>query len=665
MDYLLSVVVAAVVAVSILPAWGQDVPAGGDAYPPFEKFCHETFGGRHEPATYRLPGDKLAFLEDGAWQHVSENSATIAVETNLPAKVWIHHMAEPGEFEKVNVPEDARYHYVHVLRLRDLKPGTPYRYVVNAIDERGNMITGKVGTITPKAIDKAVYLPNEQQPKPPFELNQGGTTYVLKENVTAAGYAFAITAPDVTLDLNGFTATYNNDGTVQENAEQKAFGALAAQGVQGVRCGYATRGANAKIFNGTIKQGGGGGAYGSVPIQARCAEIAGVEIDYVGKQVSGIEGEIGKAHHNVITDRGTEMSNRHQGVQAINGGADVHHNLIRRVRQRGINGQSGAKVYRNEIYVDSCATNSFGMMFYKSKDCVVTENRVFGGGYLAIGIGTVSAGVANIQISKNFIHLQSTAPDNRWAEYGDQSGAYCVRVTWGGDNIEYADNVMISKARDGGMARGVWFCPDLDIKDVSFRRNYIRVLADNDKSGIWGAIVISGKNDPAVRPGLFEDNTVISNFCNVRLGEDYGAGVNAHFVNNTFIREGQREAYATITCGYGNTNNSGSVFAGSKFEGGAGYDQVKWEGTGKNDFATGRAIRVKTSPGATVSLVGGEAPSSVIADKAGVATVMVVEQAYTPADKKDIAAAEKITATLDGKTAEAPLPAGGELTLTP
>lgn len=659
----LPLVVVTVVMVSVLPAWGQDVPAGGDHYPPFEKFCQDTFGARHEPATYRLPGETLKFLDDGEWTHVSENAATVAVETNLPAIVWIDR-GTAEELAESAPPAAGRYHYVHPLKLRELEPGKTVYYRVNAVDERGQVIRSAIKSITPKPAADAIYLPNDQQPRPPFQLDQAGRTYVLKQDITAAGYAFAITAPDVTLDLNGHTVIYNDNASADEKAEQRQFGALAAQGVQGVRCSYATRGATAKIYNGTIRQGRGAGVYGSVPIQARCAEIAGVEIDYHGKQVSGIEGEVKSVHHNVITDRGSELSNRHQGVQAIHGGADVHHNLIRRVRQRGITGQNGAKVYRNEIYVDSCATNSFGIMFYKSKNCEATENRVFGGGYLAIGIGTVSAGVADIKVSKNFIHLQATAPDNRWAEYGDQSGAYCARVTWGGDNIEYADNVMISKARDGGMARGVWYCPDVDIRTVAFRRNYIRVIAENEQSTRWGAIVISGKDDPNVGSGLFEDNTVVSNFCNVRLGEEYGRGVNAHFVNNTFVREGTREGYATIHCGYGNFNNYGNVFAGSRFEGGAGYDRVTWDTPGRNQFATGRAIKVKTAPGATVTLAGGEAPISVTADKHGIATVPVVEQAYTPAEKHDIAPPDKITATLGDKTVEAPLPAGGAIELS-
>ena len=44
----------------------------------------------------------------------------------------------------------------------------------------------------------------------PYYLDQANTTYRLQTNVTTAGSAFAIIAPDVVFDLNGFTITYDN-----------------------------------------------------------------------------------------------------------------------------------------------------------------------------------------------------------------------------------------------------------------------------------------------------------------------------------------------------------------------------------------------------------------------------------------------------------------------
>lgn len=553
----------------------------------FDQFCRDHFGVAHEELTTHLPGDELKLLPDGQWSHVSEQSATLAFESNLPMVSHIEYGLTPALGSKTEPTE--RAFYLHIHRLTGLETGKTYHYKLVGTDERGRAIESAVATINPKKVANAIYLPNPEQPEPPFNLDRADATYILTKDVIADATAINILAPNITLDLNGYTIIYNNVSGASNNDDQtqRTFGFLATQGAQGVRSAYATRGSG-RLVNGTIKQGNGGGGYGSVPVMFRGAELAGLTIEYHGPQVSGIENETKHAHHNIILDRGSDLTNRHQGVQAIGGATQVNHNLVKRARHRAINGVSNAKIYRNELYVDSCTTNSFGIMLYKTTKCEVSENRIFGRGYLMIGIGTVSEGVGESTIAKNFIHVQSHRPDDRWAEYGAQSGAYGVRVTWGGKDIEYVDNVIVSKGRDGGMVRGIWFCPTPNIENVVFRRNLIKVLAETEDVTKWGAIVISGDNSAESKRGLFVENTVWSNFCHVRLGEEYGAGVNARFVGNTFIRVGDDPRYATVICGFHNFNNEGSVFIDTKLEGGASFDLVKWEGTGRNGFKVGR-----------------------------------------------------------------------------
>lgn len=563
----------------------------GFAAEDFNQFCRDTFGVKQEPLTTHLPGDELRIIPDGVWTHFSENAATLAIESNLPMTSHVEY----GETEALGTKSEPteRPFYLHIHRLSGLQTGKTYHYRIVGTDERGKKVESNINTFTLEKVKDAIYLPNPQQPAAPFRLDQADKTYVLTQDIVASGTAISIVAPGITLDLNGHSVTYNDAaGNDADDKTQQEFGFVATQGVQGVRCGYAARG-SAKLFNGTIRQGKGNGGYGSIPVFFRGTEIAGVTIEYHGSQVSGLYGEVKSFHHNIIDDRGSELTNRHQGVEAIAGATEVHHNLVKRARQRAINAISNSKISHNELYVDSCATNSFGIMFYKSTKCEATENRIFGRGYLMIGVGTVSEGVADIKVSKNFIHVQSHKPDERWAEYGSQSGAYGVRVTWGGNNIEYADNVIVSKGRDGGMVRGVWFCPTPKIENVSFKRNLIKVEVENAASDKWGAIVVSGENTPDAKPALFEDNTIWSNFCHVRLGEEYGAGVNARFVNNTFIRTGEDERYATVICGFGNFNNEGTVFLDTKLEAGASFDRVKWEGTGRNNFKVGRVVEGK------------------------------------------------------------------------
>ena len=82
-------------------------------------------------------------------------------------------------------------------------------------------------------------------------------------------------------------------------------------------------------------------------------------------------------------------------------------------------------------------------------------NRIFGGGYLMIGVGVMSRS-DNVLVSGNFIHLQADEPDDRWPEYGAQAGVNGFRQTWGGANLVFENNWVSVLAQDGGYARGVW-----------------------------------------------------------------------------------------------------------------------------------------------------------------------------------------------------------------
>ncbi|MEX0774813.1 MAG: hypothetical protein WD042_03760 [Phycisphaeraceae bacterium] len=599
---ILALAVCAIQAAALAQGVGQAVPdKAARVYQNFNQFCLDHFGALKEELTYALPGQSFKLIDTGSWTHVSESSACLAWETNLPANSYVEYGPTIAYGSKTAIHE--RPFYLHIHYLKGLEPGTTYHYRLVATDERGQQITTDDHTLTPKRTAGVVYIPGNLT-GPPYVLDQADTTYVLTQDLHCPTSGLAITARNVTVDLNGHTITYNDDPDKKENVDGRAFGALAASGSQGVRVGYSGQG-GARLYNGTIIQGKGGGGNGFVPILFRGAEIAGVTLIYHGSQVTGIDNEARDVHHNVILDCGEELTNRHQGVFAIKAGGSPHHNLIKRTRQNGIAGTSNAKVNYNEIYVDSCSTNSFGINFYKSTKSEAQGNRIFGRGYLAIGIGTVSEGVADIKVADNFIHLQAHAPDTRWNEYGAQSGAYGLRVTWGGKNIEYSHNVVVTKARDGGMARGIWFCPGQAIENVVFRDNTIKTLQD-DKSSKWGAIVISGEDSPEVKPGLFINNTVIADFCHVRLAEEYGTGNNARFVGNRFIRAGNNAAYATIRCGFWTPDSTGSVFLDTICEppeGGADLNKVVWEGTGKREYGIAWTLTVKTSPGAAVTIL--------------------------------------------------------------
>ncbi|HUW57698.1 MAG TPA: hypothetical protein VMZ92_13750 [Planctomycetota bacterium] len=578
------------------------------AYADFGRFCRQYFGAEKEPLVYEKFGKELQVAEDGSWRHVSENSACIAWQTNLPARTRVEY----GETDQYGgrTPETERFFYTHVHYVKDLKADATYHCRMVSTDERGNKVTSPDATFQTKKIAGALYIPGDVQ-GPPYLLKEPNKTYVLKEDITAPGAAIAIFAAGVALDLNGHTVTYNESPGItwsraakpwvkidEKLLDRKHVVTLTTRKdapdqqpmVYGV--GAATGGLNdLKVLNGVIRQGAGKGSsddctYGMNPIffyGNNNSEIAGVTVDYYGPQITGMQlywSQNCHIHHNVVADRGTEILNRHRGTKGItSGGKKVHHNLMRRVRQCGLGGGGGAEVYSNEIYVDSYSTNSFGIIYLGAATGVCRNNKIFGGGYHMIGIGPFGVKGKDFKILSNFIHLQATEPNDRFREYGKMSLASCLRLTWGGVNIEHAENILIVKARDGGVARGIWTCPIPEMKDIVYRNNIVKVIAEDDASKGKAAIAVAGHSEAADAPMLFKDNTVISNLCHVMLGESYGVGCNARFYNNTFVKVGpDRGDYRTIQCGHWVLDSYGHVFRDSTFEGAAGYDKVKFAG---------------------------------------------------------------------------------------
>ena len=608
-------------------------PALVDWYPEWSAFCVAEFGAENEPLVYDMLGQDLEFLSGGDWVRASRSSASIGFETNLPASAAVEYGPTASYGSQIDL-QPGRHTYVHLACLGNLAPGQTYHYRIVAEDERGNVIATTDRTFYTSTPSGVIYVPGSMS-GPPYVLNQAGKTYILTEDVVADRTAFDITANDITLDLGGHTVTYNEED-YQVIGDFPQFVAESSFGVKG------TYRSNIKVFNGTIVQGAGNNAahessvgYSPVYFQSTSGEIAGVTVEYQGSQLTGLATRYCSGmnvHHNVVLDHGGELSNRHMGVQGIWDAGAAHHNLILRARQRGIMASNNSNYYNNEIYIDSCATNSFGIMYYSGANSAFYDNKVFGAGYLMVGVGTVS-GSSDIEVYDNLIHVEGIEPDNRWPEYGAQSGAYCVRLTWGGDNINYHDNYMISYGRDEGMVRGTWFYAGPDVIDLVCRGNLIKAVLTNELSTVQGAIVHCGDGVGSDdQPIIYENNRVISNFCNVRLGESYGTGSNARLYGNTFVNEGPvRSDYRTIQIGNGTADSYDNEFWDSLFEGGASYDEVDFVGTGPRDFSVGWTVTIATEPLADVVVedaFGAEVFSGA-ADGAGIAAAKLVEYVET------------------------------------
>ena len=124
-------VVAAIaiwIAAAILA--GQTVQA--DDYDDFNDFCVDNYGAELEELVYEMFGQDLQVKPAGDWTHISEKSAVICWETNLPAKTKVEYGTTTSYGESTEV--EGRHFYIHVHYLTDCDPNTLYHYKLVSTD---------------------------------------------------------------------------------------------------------------------------------------------------------------------------------------------------------------------------------------------------------------------------------------------------------------------------------------------------------------------------------------------------------------------------------------------------------------------------------------------------------------------------------------------------
>ena len=657
-------------------AEGQKARAPETVYEEFNRFCIKYFGAQKEPLVYEKFGKELDVLKGGSWRHVSETSAVVAFETNLPAKGVIEY-GETEEYGKTT-PDEERHFYLHIHYLRGLEVGKTYHYRLVATDERGNRIETEDATFTTKETADVVRIPGDLA-GPPWVLDREGTTYLVTKNLTCEGSAFRITGKDITLDLGGHTIVYNNKhlGKIKGN-----FHVWLEKSHIGIR---AKKAAGLKLLNGTIKQGAGNDfAYsysiGYNPIYTQgCGdvEMAGLTVQYCADQMVGVYSHWFNGgynvHHNVFLDTGAEVHNRHGAGCSVllymgdktKHRFDTHHNLVKRGRHMGLD---GGDTWNNEIYIDSCATNSMAIRGMRTGR-EIHHNKVFSTGW-----GTQAFPWANrTSWYDNFVHLEGRKPDKarprislvgfRVTQYHGSKRVY--------ENLLYTNNVVVGTARGGSSVRGTWFWADPHIKNLVFRNNIVKITVE-DQEVITGrykemaCVVTHGAQDRIDQqlPIVYRDNTFISNICNVRFGDYYGMGSNHHFYDCKFVKIGNDPRYKTFWWRAGG-NSRKHVFRDCTFERGASLDSMSPFGTGDKDFTVQWTLTVKTAPAADVTITdkNGKTVFSGKADAAGVVSAPL-SQYLVNAQGKTFFTPHTVKVEKDRKSATANVTADAKKTVT-
>ncbi|MDR2202100.1 MAG: hypothetical protein LBP26_04985 [Clostridiales bacterium] len=525
----------------------------------FFNFRQENFAPSTEPLINKTFGNALIFDEASFWQYPSYNSFCAGFSLNLPALALLEY-GETVNLGKRTAQSDG-YYYNHTLYITGLSEGKKYYFRLAAKGYDGATVTSKIYSFRTRrtAADGVIKIPDDLQGThfteedgtvregPPYYLTAEGAKYVLTRDLTVPQGAVIIKAHNVTLDLNGFTISYDN---AAPEVDVIYYNERTPYGIRTGLWNYSGE----KIYNGRVVQGSQN-TVGAVPVHlyhdspGGDAEVAGVTVVWRSDDTHGITSGHADVRHCVVHDKGSVITNRHDGVRAVHGdgGGRVVYNSFRRFRHVGVRGDFDEVSY-NEMYSDSFATNSFALS--ASNGQVMRGNKIFGTGYLPIGIGWAK----DIDVRDNFIYMLGTAPSRRSSEYGRDSGIAGIRYTVYNEGDEaprayFKNNIVVLKAYDDcAYARGLWLGNSPKSPGWLFESNTVKVerVQPVTTSGVyvtytcvdmggdrpdWG----DGVAEP-LNPLIFRNNTLIGNEMLVTLGSDYGGGGAAWFYNTVMIK---------------------------------------------------------------------------------------------------------------------------------
>lgn len=258
------------------------------------------------------------------WAYVSQTSAVVywqLGDIRHEALSYLRWGSTKATTRKT--PATTQPRWAHLHRITSLETGATYYYRMVVVDpETRAEVASDIRSFTTPRNPTAIRIP-QQVKGPPFILDRAGATYLLTRDIVADGTAFVVTAPEVTLDLDGHRVVFGNDTDAQ------------VSGVLAKNKGKAT------VCNGRIVQGARSKAY-STAVESRWraepTEVLAITtnvhlpcaypVKFLGRAANV------NVHHNSLSSRVTEIESRHYPgndlvrLDVAGGNVEVHDNIL-------------------------------------------------------------------------------------------------------------------------------------------------------------------------------------------------------------------------------------------------------------------------------------------------------------------------------------------------
>jgi hypothetical protein len=554
----------------------------GDEYDTFNQYCLDNFRPAEDGFARENGGFSDAVsIPAAASIHAARNSIAVSFfNGGAPTRARLLWGTTNGVYTDSSAADD-RYYNQHLFHATGLTANTTYYFAARADAQGGGQSLLTIGSQATTTGAGQILVPGNLA-GPPYVLDTPGGSYLLTADISAPTRAISIKANNVEIDLNGHTIVYDQSTPLVSGVTWDIF-LRSDTSTSGVHFFKYNVSGQVKIYNGVIRQGANNGSgdigvgFNPICINEGSVDVGWIKAEWKGSAVAGIHNNDGVlyAHDNILVDRGTGIVNRSQGVRSIysdridpNG---FVRNLVRRSRHQGImHKNDGGPISWNEVYVDSWATNGYGI----NAAADVSYNKIYGTGYHMVAVGFL--GIPTMTCAFNFIFLQGEAPSLRDTEYGLDASVIGVRLShYSGDTslyseYTYTNNCIIVKGRNGTLSvRGAQIATSPYISSTNFYNNYVKCEMQ-DATTRGACIAAQGTNNEYSSteiPALYYGNTLLSNDALVRFGDQYAVGGQHVLQNNTFTKFGARSNFKTVRIGFQDRHSYGNVFIDNIFNG--------------------------------------------------------------------------------------------------